>query len=249
MKQDCIRISKCNPWRCRTWVLPCQLRNVGTFKAVDVKSRSPTSIFPPPSVSVTSFCSCRVPSPPPPPFGSKAASVLPLMYLGRLEHHSKKWNISYFKFPLGSKELLVSILFFSVWFFILIFHNIAIHHPFRTNVYKVCTTNPNIGPAMLLPITKLFHHFSRCANGTGWGWNGSIIVRSRRWQRRRLVFSNVRADTPWIYLHYTCVQVVFQILQNTVGLRRDLFHISQHSCLSGLLNMIVKLSPACCCFW
>ena len=49
--------------------LPSPLRkyaNVGTFKALDVKSRSPTSIFPPPSVSVTSFCSCRVPSPPPP---------------------------------------------------------------------------------------------------------------------------------------------------------------------------------------
>ena len=202
MKQDCIRISKCNPWRCRTWVLPCQLRNVGTFKAVDVKSRSPTSIFPPPSVSVTSFCSCGVPSPPPPHLGSKAASVLLLMYLGRFKHHSKKWNTVI----LGSKELLVSILLFSVWFFILIFHNITIHHPlFRTNVYKVCTTNPNIGPAMLLPITKLFHHFSRCANGTGWGWNCSIIVRSRRWRRRRLVFSNVRADTHLEYTYITHV--------------------------------------------
>ena len=121
MKQDCIRISKCNPWRCRTWVLPCQLRNVGTFKAVDVKSRSPTSIFPPPSVSVTSFCSCGVPSPPPPHLGSKAASVLLLMYLGRFKHHSKKWNISYFNPLLGVERASCFYSFFlsgsSFWYF------------------------------------------------------------------------------------------------------------------------------------
>ena len=154
MKQDCIRISKCNPWRCRTWVLPCQLRNVGTFKAVDVKSRSPTSIFPPPSVSVTSFCSCGVPSPPPPHLGSKAASVLLLMYLGRFKHHSKKWNtVTSIPF-LGQKSFFFLFFFLSgssFWYFTTSPFTI----PFSGHImYKVCTANPNIGSAMLLPITK-----------------------------------------------------------------------------------------------
>ena len=99
---------------------------------------------------------------------------------GQVQASFQKVKYKLFQPPSWGRKSFLFLFFFSVWFFILIFHNIAIHHPFRTNVYKVCTTNPNIGPAMLLPITKLFHHFSRCANGTGWGWNGSIIVRSRR---------------------------------------------------------------------
>ena len=119
-----------------------KIRKCWKFKALDVKSRSPTFIFPPPSVSVTSFCSCRVPSPPPPPFGSKAASVLLLMYLARFKHHSKKWNTVTSTPFLGQNSFL-----FLFFFFCLALHfDISQHHHSPSPVEDKCVQSLNYKP-------------------------------------------------------------------------------------------------------